>query len=70
MPSNIAGWINDHVGEEVCINVETRDLGYGTDIFSVEGYFNGFVDWFGKFTFFDAHSEDVFYLFPDEIEIC
>ena len=63
----------------VCrVTYKCRDIGYGVESGSFEGYWTGEVDTWGKRTFHviehfldpdgvDGEPADVLYLFPDEI---
>jgi hypothetical protein len=46
-----------------------RDIGYGVEEGSLEGFWTGEVDWIGKLTIRDANGGPTLYLFPDEFEI-
>lgn len=49
------------------ISCQCRDLGYGVESLYFRGYWTGQVDTWGKLTVHNIDSEEMLYLFPDEI---
>ena len=45
----------------------SRDIGYGIEEGSLEGFWTGEVDTWGKLTIRDVSGGPTLYLFPDEI---
>lgn len=45
----------------------SRDIGYGVEEGSIEGFWTGEVDTWGKLTIRDANGGPTLYLFPDEV---
>ena len=52
----------------VCaITFETRDIGYGREYGTVEGFWTGEIDTWGKHTIRQINGRPALYLFTDEI---
>jgi hypothetical protein len=54
------------------VDYKARDIGYGVEEGSFEGYWNGEIDTWGKLTFVEISGRigpgpGPFYLFPDEL---
>lgn len=50
------------------LSYATRDLGYGTEENTIDAYWTGEIDTWGKMTIKPVDGSPTLYLFPDEIQ--